>query len=210
MVSPRMLSTIAAVFVGGIAVAAVADGAAGPVPGAVSVQGTPVAPSAVLRGALAVEETAAYGPDLSTAQRITGAGEAWTLVRGAAGGMCVDIADGTVTCASANEIAAGRFGVTTIAPPPADVEAQLAAARRAAVAAGQSSSVAATVRGAAVRRGLVPDGTTEVRALRSSGQVIATAAVHGNAYRLGIGAEGDAAALVLVASDGSATTVPLR
>lgn len=212
MVSPRriLLLSLGALALGASA-AAVAVGEGGPAPGVVSVTGTPVAASAELRGALAVDDLASYRPDPATAQRVDGGGEAWTLVRGAGGATCVDVGDLTVTCASPDEIAAGRFGVTTVAPPPADVELQLAAARRAAVEAGKDGSGATSVvRGAAVRRGLVPDGTTEVRAVDASGRVLARTPVRGNAYRLSIGAEGDAVALVLIRDDGSATTAPLR
>ena len=214
MVSPRKITAITVgLLAGGLGALAVAaaDGAGGPAPGSVSVQGTPVTASAGLHGALALEDVAAYEPDPATAQRIDGAGEPWTLVRGASGAVCVDVGNLTVTCASADEIAAGRFGITTVAPPPADVELQLAAARRAAVESGRSSSGTGPVaRGAAVRRGLVPDGTAEVRAVRADGRVIATAPVRGNAYRLALGAEGDATTLVLVGAGGSTTSAPLR
>lgn len=212
MVSPRTTwMIVAGVLAGGVGAAAVADGASGPAPGTISAQGAPTTASAGLRGALGVAELADYRPDAATAQRIDSTGESWTLVRGASGAVCVDVGDLTVTCASAAEIAAGRLGVTTVAPPPADVELQLAAARRAAVAAGRSSSgIGPVTRGAAVRRGLVPDGTTEVRAVSAGGRVLASAPVRGNAYRLALGAEGDAAALILVGTNGSTTTAPLR
>lgn len=212
MVSPRRILVLTAgALTFGASAAAVAVGDGGPAPGVVSATGTPVAASKELRGALALDDLAAYRPDPSTAQRIDGSGEPWTLVRGASGAACVDVGDLTVTCASADEIAAGRLGITTIAPPPADVELQLAAARRAAVETGASSSGAApVVRGAAVRRGIVPDGTTEVRAVAADGRVVARTPVRGNAYRVAMGVEGEATALVLARADGTATTASLR
>lgn len=193
------------------AASAVAVGERGPGPGVVSASGTPIAASAELRGALALDDLAAHRPDPATAQRIDGGGEPWTLVRGASGAACIDIGDLTVTCASQEQIAAGRFGITTVAPPAAEVEGQRAAARRAAVDAGKNgTAIAPAARGAAVRRGLVPDGTIEVRAVDAGGRVLAKTPVRGNAYRLAIGAEGDAVALVLARADGSATTASLR
>ena len=199
LVGAAMLAAAAA---GAGAAVALADGASS---APVSAAGTPVKPSPELLGALAQPELAAFRPDAASAQAIDAPGGRWVLVRGAAGALCVDLGDVTVTCADAPSIAAGELAVTTVSPPAPSDELALAQARRAAQEAGRDSLDAAdiAVPGAAVRRGVVADGVTEVRAIGAAGQTIAKAAVTGNTYRLDAGVEGAAAWLELVGPGGS-------
>lgn len=159
---------------------------------------------AAVAGALEMPALQAYGPRPHEARLISVAGETWTLIPGADAAWCVDVGDVTLTCGTRSDIEAGALAITQIAAPVGEARVQLAEVRMASASGPSALPSAAAEPTAAVRRGLAPPGTSEVRAIDGNGQSISGATVTADgAYVLALGLEGHAAQIEFSATDGS-------
>lgn len=160
-----------------------------------------VAPTSGLQSAYGLGSPQRYGVDLSEVRSLQTATGTWA-VASSPSGVCVDFANGTVSCGSADDVSNGRYAVTSI-DAPVGAEARKLAESRRAVAEGRADTSVEQAPAAALRRGLVIDGIASVRSVDRAGTVIAEAKVVRNTYELNLGLEGQAQSVEFIDAAGS-------